>query len=484
MGNDFWAGPVSSAYDSAYDVQWNRVWKMTKAEIDYHLAHCWTGGYVPSQNLLNWPGNGNIALGQAKLMAPFYDWNGDSIYDPYAGDFPLIKGDEALFFIFNDDRHPHTESGGNKLGVEIHGMAYEFDCPQDSAFWNTLFINYKIYNRSTNQYHSTMVGIFSDFDIGYAYDDFVGCDVERSSFYGYNGKLRDGNGETTSYDYFPPAQSVTFLAGPYMDADGIDNPEGLCDVGINGVNFGNGNIDDERFGLRKFSYRTGVTMDAKDLYNLMNGMLTDTLPMTWGGNATPASGSCGPACSFMFPGTSDTCHWGTNGLMPNCDTIWTDPSVGNVPYDRRGYGFSGSFTLEPGESNEFDLAFVYGRNYIDSSNFASIAVMQQRIDSIRKAFKNDSTPCGGGFSGVAQIKNNPVQLNIYPNPATDQLCIEYKPLSEKASYIIFDLYGRQVNKGVLKSAKTNIAISNLSKGLYLLRIIDGNQLMSRKFLKQ
>jgi hypothetical protein len=186
----------------------------------------------------------------------------------------------------------------------------------------------------------------------------------------------------------------------------------------------------------------------------------------------------------MFPWNSDTCHWGTNGLMPNCDTIWNEITAGNVPYDRRGLGSSGPFTLQPGGSNEIDLAFVYGRNFTDSSNFASIAVMQQRIDTIRKAFKNDYTPCGGGFSGVTQITNNPMQLKFFPNPATDQLCIDYKLQSGKANYIIFDLYGSQVYSGFLKSTKTDVAISNLSKGLYLLRIIDGNQLLSRKFLKQ
>jgi len=36
-----------------------------------------------------------------------------------------------LFFIFNDARNPHTESGGLNLGIEVHGMAYAFNCPGD-----------------------------------------------------------------------------------------------------------------------------------------------------------------------------------------------------------------------------------------------------------------------------------------------------------------------------------------------------------------
>jgi hypothetical protein len=60
------------------------------------------------------------------------------------GDYPLIRGDQALFFIFNDDRNVHSETQGNKLKAEIHGMAYVFDLPGDTAFNNTIFMNYKI----------------------------------------------------------------------------------------------------------------------------------------------------------------------------------------------------------------------------------------------------------------------------------------------------------------------------------------------------
>jgi len=37
-------------------------------------------------------------LGQSEKIAPFYDNNNDGIYDPMAGDYPQIKGDQALFF--------------------------------------------------------------------------------------------------------------------------------------------------------------------------------------------------------------------------------------------------------------------------------------------------------------------------------------------------------------------------------------------------
>ncbi|NVO01397.1 MAG: T9SS type A sorting domain-containing protein [Bacteroidetes bacterium] len=493
VGKDFWPGPVSNVYDSAYDAQWNKIWKISKSEIDYHLSNCWTPGYIPSQNLIDWPGNGNPSLGQAKLMAPFFDFNNDSIYDPFAGDYPIIKGDQALFFIFNDDRNLHTESGGLKLGIELHGMAYEFDCPQDSAFWNTLFINYKIFNRSTNLYESVIVGVFTDFDIGYPSDDYVACDVKRSSFYGYNGRQKDGNGEPEAYDYFAPAQSVTFLGGPNMDSDGIDNAVGGCDVSINGSNFGNGDIDDERFGLRKFVYFNNggdfATSDpeiASHYFGFLNGTWKDGAQMQWGGNGHPSSGSCGPDCNFMFPGQIDSCFWNTGGLAPNCDTVWTEVTANNPPGDRRGLGSSGPFSLQPGASNEFDLAFVFARNYSDSSNLASVVVMQERIDSISKAFTNDITPCGGSFSAVNEINQIPLQVNVFPNPSTGIFTIQQNNSnSQKYSLSVWNIQGQLMLSEKVEFEKTiQLDINKFANGIYFLSLQNEKEQIVKKLVIQ
>jgi hypothetical protein len=46
-------------------------------------------------------------------------------------------------------------------------MAYAFNNSIDSALNNTIFINYRIYNRSQNNYDSLYIGSFTDFDIGF-----------------------------------------------------------------------------------------------------------------------------------------------------------------------------------------------------------------------------------------------------------------------------------------------------------------------------
>lgn len=149
--------------------------------------------------------------------------------------------DQALFFIFNDVRDIHTESEGMPLGIEIHGMAYAYNLPGDSALWNTAFLHYDIINRSDTNYNETWISIWADTDLGFAGDDYVGCDVQRGAFYCYNGDTLDGSGEPGAYGEYPPAIGILFLGGPYLDPDNEDNSKydndglQLCDQNHKGT---------------------------------------------------------------------------------------------------------------------------------------------------------------------------------------------------------------------------------------------------------
>ncbi|MBL4752711.1 MAG: hypothetical protein JKY52_03795, partial [Flavobacteriales bacterium] len=116
----FWPGPImdTSSYSVSQDLLWNRVWKVEKSDIESHMINWTESGYVIPQSLIDWPGNGDVSKGQAKLLAPFFDRVGDDVYDPADGDYPLIRGDQAIYFIYNDDRKVHL-NGGEKLKIEI-----------------------------------------------------------------------------------------------------------------------------------------------------------------------------------------------------------------------------------------------------------------------------------------------------------------------------------------------------------------------------
>ncbi|MFA6923494.1 MAG: YCF48-related protein [Bacteroidales bacterium] len=486
-GSDFWSGPISNVYDPVYDSKWNLIWKINKSDIDYHKLHYADAGYIPINSIATWPGNGDTALGQAEQLAPYYDTNGDNLYNHLDGDYPLIKGDQAVFFIINDDRGIHTESKGKKLGIEMQCMAYAYNC-SDSAFWNTMFLNYKIFNRSSHTYDSIYVGNFTDFDIGGAWDDYIGCDVQRGAFYGYNGDLEDtpSSGEL-AYGAKPPMEACTVLGGPLLDPDDTDNPDSIG-YGINGLNFGDSIKDNERFGLCNFFYfnnsngPNGNPNNATEYYSYLKGLWRDGMHLTYGGNGH--DGTCGPEANFMFPGNSDLLHWGTNYATPNCNVNnWTEKTVGNVPYDRRGFGSMGPFTFMPGAVEEIDLAFIYARNFSDSNNFAAYPIMQQRIDTIRKYFTNN-TPCEQIPAYInKRINTNNSKLLIYPNPATNNITIEIPKITEGSTIYVCNINGQELIKQRTNTSKTKLDVSTLPGGVYFVKVVNEKGVNLGKFVK-
>jgi hypothetical protein len=406
-GQDFYSGPFSIVTPPDFVKKWSRVWKLRRSEIEYHKSHWWLNGYTPIEAIATWPGNGNPQYGQMDTLAPYKDVDGNGLYNPMKGDYPVIRGDMAVFSIYNDYTGLHTETQGTPIHLEVHSMAYAFDCQEDSALWNTVFLHLDLYNRAPFNYLDCAVGFFIDGDLGSAWDDYVSTDVSRGSINFYNGTDFDGTPAFPGYGQHPPAQSFTLLAGPYMDPDGEDNPKydslshEPCDLSINGFGFGNTFRDDERLGMMGSRYftngATGPTTDpqtAAEYVGYLKGHWLDGEPCRYGGNGHPSNGGNGPISNFMFPALSDPCDWGTNGIQPAGYTTgaggsgpaWTENLAGNAPGDRRGIAIVGPFTFPAQQMHPVDIAFVNARNYIDTAAIAAIPVLNERIDKIRNYF--------------------------------------------------------------------------------------------------
>ncbi len=461
-GNDFWTGPLTidgtAAIDDQTCAEYDKHFRMTREIVDEYLANTdpETGAFIASEDytipkeILEWPAHGDVSKNQSYYLAPFYDVDGDGEYNPLLGDYPyydidnslcntktptmdesiegslhgsiladqVIKGDQTLWWVFNDKGNIHTESGGAAIGLEIRAQAFAFATNDEVN--NMTFYSYEIINRSTFELTETYFSPWVDTDLGFADDDFVGCDVGRGLGYCYNGRAVDGSGEPQSYGAQPPAVGVDFFQGPYLDADGIDDPkysfvidpntgdttgfEQLCDVSINGVNFGNGIVDDERYGMRRFVYHnncaSGPTCDpdnAPETYLLLQGIWKDGIKMLYGGTAHPSgSGTVGPETDFMFPGDTDPCNWGTHGLPPNGGftqngLYWTeetgDGGSPNPPGDRRFMQSAGPFTLKSGAVNYITVGIPWARA-VSGGAFASVELLRRVDDKAQALFNN------------------------------------------------------------------------------------------------
>ncbi len=392
----------------------------------------------------------------------------------------VLKGDQTLWSVFNDKGNFHSETQGDPLGVEIRAQAFAFSTNDEIN--NMTFYSFEIINRSTFSLTNTYFSQWVDPDLGYSKDDYVGCDVKRGLGYCYNGKPIDGTGQPEAYGAHPPAVGVDFFQGPYLDPDGYDNPSfsgkgiagpsyhGSCDIvgqngsiidftygpkdslsglfkvrseAINGVNFGDGIVDNERFGMRRFVYHnnsgSGVPAYMQDpsyapeYYNFLRGIWKDNTKMVYGGNANvSAGGDPSTPCDFMFPGDSDPCDWGTNGKPP-LDKYWTEETAGNPPEDRRFMQSAGPFTLLPGACNYITVGIPWART-ISGTPFESVDLLRVVDDKCQALFDNCFAVLNGPNAPTLVIQEMDKQLLLY--------ITNYKSLdagnNEKEKYTEFD----------------------------------------------
>lgn len=198
---DFWPGPVDTLTLQTGNIEdWDKVWSVTKEEVDNHIANWNTNGYVPIVSIANWPANGTGSY--AKYLAPFVDYNNDGIYNPELGDYPAIRGKKSAYCIFNDLAEEHTASLGVELGIEVQLLAYQLENS------NSIYLEYYIINRSITKYDNVWAGFVLDGQCGNPNDNFAG------TFASYPQSIFVYNADDSDEGYFGknlPYTSATFL---------------------------------------------------------------------------------------------------------------------------------------------------------------------------------------------------------------------------------------------------------------------------------
>ncbi len=383
----------------------------------------------PSNEILNriyaWPAHGDVTRGEDYFLAPFYDnpdgASGiDGAYRPEDGDTPWyddildrddiecgvdrrisLFGDETHWWVFNDNGNIHGESNGDPIGMEIRAQAFAFATSDDVN--RMTFYNYEMINKGTQTLYETYFSQYVDADVGGYDDDYIGCDVSRGLGYAYNGdNLDETSGGNLGYGENPPAIGVDFFEGPYLDADLRDNvgpyfdetteteiiptvADAIADNGIVykgiGLGYSDGLIDNERFGMRRFTYYTGQgavypysdPSNANEFYNFMSGSWANGSEMFYGGPGYGPSATTTPS-DYLFPGDSDPLGWATAGAIVNDD--WSEVTANTVKGDRRFVQSAGPFTLTPGAINNITVGIVYGRSNAGGL-FASVEAMKR-----------------------------------------------------------------------------------------------------------
>ncbi|MFP5471595.1 MAG: hypothetical protein ACLGGV_08350, partial [Bacteroidia bacterium] len=88
QGDDFYVGPYSKSGTQIDFQKYDRVWKLSRAEVLEFKDRYNDPDYTIPEAILTWPAHGDESLGQAKNLAPFHDTDGNGIYNPIKGDYP------------------------------------------------------------------------------------------------------------------------------------------------------------------------------------------------------------------------------------------------------------------------------------------------------------------------------------------------------------------------------------------------------------
>lgn len=76
-------------------------------------------------------------------------------------------------------------------------------------------------------------------------------------------------------------------------------------------------------------------------------------------------------------------------------------------------------------------------------------------------------------------------FSVYPNPSSSVLNIELNGNQTGLSYQVFDVLGKQIITETLESGTlSQIDVSNWNSGLYLIKISNGDQTETKRFIKQ
>jgi hypothetical protein len=176
--------------------------------------------------------------------------------------------------------------------------------------------------------------------------------------------------------------------------------------------------------------------------------------------------------------------YGTVDFDPSPASTYTLKTLGGIDmfvaqYDSNGnFGWarqmsSPSYDLGQGvavdaDENVYTTGGFYGTVDYDPSPLTSYTLASAGLYDIfiSKLSTGSGTPVTVGLSSYAQTPS----LNIFPNPANEQLVIR-KSQDETLSALIYNVTGQVVMSTELKESSTTLSLSGLSEGIYQVVIL-------------
>lgn len=279
---------------------------------------------------------------------------------------PQFVGDEVLWYVANDLDHARSSRtyGSPPIGLECQTTVFGFN--RTGALGDMVFKKYKVINKSGTTIRDMYLGYWSDTDLGFADDDYTGCDTTLSLGYTYNAD----NNDDGIYGTPPPAVGYDFFQGPILKGDPTDSAkfDGKWRKGYKNLP-----MTSFAFYINPHStYRDpmqGNYQGTLEFYNYLQGLI-------WNGNP------------FIDPNTNQITQFVLTG-DPVKKTGWYEGPgwPGGPPADdRRHLMSSGPFNMAPNDTQEVVIGIVIAQG---TDNLSSITELKRKDIAAQIAFDLD-----------------------------------------------------------------------------------------------
>lgn len=155
------------------------------------------------------------------------------------------------------------------------------------------------------------------------------------------------------------------------------------------------------------------------------------------------------------------------------------------------YNIQYIYNLNHGDSWEFSGEVAEGIGNITYCFFPAYATCDPYTGPLRcyddtQIIKYFGTiPCDTTIYSISineYISNNLMQ--IYPNPANEYITIETSDITKEQTISIYNVQGQLLLQQPMQKAKSEMNISNLAKGLYIIKLTTADRFAVKKFIKE
>ncbi len=417
----------------------DRFWFMTSSNLALFLEDFQDNGVLDNEHLqvMSWPGRSNpfslqfngIELPDVPL-APFVDHDGDGLYNPAMGDYPQVKGDQIMWWMY---------STPGVFPLQYSNTCYAFAEDLEAGVLDkTVYFELSITSFLEEPIVNTRTALFVDADIGCYTDDYVGCFPEANLAFAYNKDAVDGLADSTCiggvarFQEEIPVLGIKLLEGPVSDLGEPIEMTSFSAYVSNGVG----------------SPPPQITKPNNffEFYNYLSGLWRDGTPYTIGDLGYSGT----ETTSYLYPGN------------PANDEEWSLCSINGPTLDYRMLLGSGDFQFDPGETIHLGYAFFLSDGY--TLPCPDLSALMDDCSRIMDKYQQLTAATWE----VMEVST----LHAFPNPTTGNCRISLENKDDLLQDMaLFNSVGKRViNQSNIGHNQVDLPMQHLPKGIYYYQI--------------